>query len=117
MVGIELRDEIIALIAIVIVEEGEIAFLAPGTARPVLRMMVGTALRGGNDQASVEGEGSSSASHVSCGTSCASMARNVSATTSKGSDGALVTTMATRLPAGMRSGPVGRAAWKKIVMK
>ncbi len=44
MVGIELRDEIIALIAIMVVEEGQIAFLAPGAAGPALPMIVGTRL-------------------------------------------------------------------------
>ena len=51
MVGIELRHEIVAVVAIVIVEEGKVSFLAARAARPCGPVIVTPALARGNENA------------------------------------------------------------------
>ena len=51
MVGVELSHEVVALITVVIVEEGEIAFLAARAPRPDGPVIVGSALARRNKNA------------------------------------------------------------------
>ena len=124
VVGVELHDKVVTGIAVVIIEVGEIAFLAARTPRPAGPVIVGTALagrqqhamrprtrrwsrpRGLRRPARCRGE--------RLGRASPPRSRRPRR---KGSDGALVTTMAMRLPAGSKSGPAGLRARRNTTTK
>ena len=47
MVAVQLRDDVVVPVSLLVVEVGEVAFLAPGPARPLLLVVFGDAVAAG----------------------------------------------------------------------